>query len=132
MADVSDLRSAIRARTAELVRDASDEVLRETQATAPVVTGNLRNTHEVSGPVEQGNVTSSTLSAEAPYAAAIADGARPHEIRPRQAQALRFVMNGRVVFARLVQHPGNRAHPSWWSTQVLQERWRTALDRLTS
>ncbi len=35
------------------------------------------------------------------------DGARPHIIRPRRAKALRFVIGGRVVFARKVNHPGS-------------------------
>lgn len=36
-------------------------------------------------------------------------GTRPHLIRPRRARALRFEVEGRVVFAQLVRHPGNRA-----------------------
>lgn len=39
------------------------------------------------------------------------DGTRPHIIRPRRAQALRFRMGGRIVFAKLVHHPGTRARP---------------------
>lgn len=35
-------------------------------------------------------------------------GTRPHLIRPRRARALRFEVEGRVVFAQLVRHPGNR------------------------
>jgi hypothetical protein len=33
-------------------------------------------------------------------------GARPHLIRPIRAQALRFTVGGRVVYAKLVHHPG--------------------------
>lgn len=33
---------------------------------------------------------------------------RPHEIRPRRGRALRFAAGGRMVFARLVRHPGSR------------------------
>jgi hypothetical protein len=44
------------------------------------------------------------------YAAAIDRGARPHVIRPRRAKMLRFVAGGGVVFARKVNHPGNRAY----------------------
>lgn len=39
------------------------------------------------------------------------EGARPHLIRPRRAKALRFEVNGQVVFTQLVRHPGNRANP---------------------
>jgi hypothetical protein len=35
-------------------------------------------------------------------------GSRPHVIRARRRKALRFVVNGKVVFARTVLHPGTR------------------------
>lgn len=35
-------------------------------------------------------------------------GSRPHVIRARRRKALRFVVNGRVVFRRTVMHPGTR------------------------
>lgn len=39
------------------------------------------------------------------------DGTRPHIIRPKRAKALRFRVGGKVVFARIVHHPGTRARP---------------------
>ena len=42
------------------------------------------------------------------YARFLEWGTRPHEIKPRHARALRFVIRGRVVFARRVWHPGIR------------------------
>jgi hypothetical protein len=54
---------------------------------------------------------SSGVSADAPYAAPVHEGARPHVIRPRNARALRFEIGDRVVFARRVNHPGQRAQP---------------------
>jgi hypothetical protein len=42
------------------------------------------------------------------YAVPVEEGTRPHIIRPRSGRYLRFVANGRVVFARQVQHPGTR------------------------
>lgn len=39
------------------------------------------------------------------------EGTRRHRIVPRYAQALRFVMNGRVVYAASVNHPGTKANP---------------------
>lgn len=38
----------------------------------------------------------------------VREGARPHIIRPRGARALRFEVDGRVVFANVVHHPGAR------------------------
>lgn len=36
------------------------------------------------------------------------DGARPHVIRPRRKRVLKFQSGGKTVFARKVNHPGNR------------------------
>ncbi len=38
----------------------------------------------------------------------VINGTRPHQIRPVRAQALRFTVGGRVVFAKLVNHPGTQ------------------------
>lgn len=46
----------------------------------------------------------------AKYAHAIDLGARPHKIRARRRKALRFVVGGRVLFRRSVNHPGNRPY----------------------
>lgn len=35
----------------------------------------------------------------------------PFEIRPRNAKALRFIVNGKPVYAKKVTHPGQRAKP---------------------
>lgn len=51
------------------------------------------------------------VSADAPYAAPVHQGARPHVIRPRNARVLRFEVGSRIVFARRVNHPGQRAQP---------------------
>jgi hypothetical protein len=39
------------------------------------------------------------------------DGSKPHIIRPRRRRYLKFQAGGRTVFARKVNHPGNRANP---------------------
>lgn len=38
----------------------------------------------------------------------VVNGTRPHIIRPVRAQALRFTIGGRVVYAKVVNHPGTR------------------------
>lgn len=40
----------------------------------------------------------------------VVSGTRPHVIRPVRARALRFTVGGRVVFARVVHHPGTEAN----------------------
>jgi hypothetical protein len=44
-----------------------------------------------------------------PAAIYVTGGTRPHVIRPRRpGGVLRFTVNGQVVFARYVNHPGNK------------------------
>ncbi|MGW2964026.1 hypothetical protein ACWDGI_36960 [Streptomyces sp. NPDC001220] len=38
----------------------------------------------------------------------VLDGTRPHLIRPRRRNFLRFEVGGDVVFTKLVRHPGTR------------------------
>lgn len=38
----------------------------------------------------------------------VLDGTRPHLIRPRRERALRFEIDGRVVFSAYARHPGTR------------------------
>ena len=45
------------------------------------------------------------------YTPFVIDGTRPHVILPRRARHLRFVIGGRVIFARRVRHPGTRPNP---------------------
>lgn len=43
-----------------------------------------------------------------PYAAAVDEGTKPHQIRPRRRTFLRFDFGGPPIFARKVRHPGTR------------------------
>jgi hypothetical protein len=43
------------------------------------------------------------MRVDAPYAAVVEFGSRPHIIRPRRAKALRFEVGGEVVFARYIR-----------------------------
>ena len=44
-----------------------------------------------------------------PAALYVTGGTRPHIIRPRRpGGVLRFTVNGQVVYARFVRHPGNK------------------------
>lgn len=52
------------------------------------------------------------VTATADYAGAVHDGTRPHVIRPKNGQFLKFPgRNGQPVFARSVNHPGTRPRP---------------------
>lgn len=64
------------------------------------------------------------------YASAIEFGSRPHIIRPRHAKALRFRGASGIVFARYVNHPGNRPYLFLRrATDIAGERTKTMLEQ---
>lgn len=78
---------------------------------APVDTGRLRASIRIESRRLLSLRSVYTIGSDVSYAAYVHDGTRPHQIRPRNAKALRFVIGGRVVYARVVNHPGTRARP---------------------
>jgi hypothetical protein len=52
-----------------------------------------------------------TMGSSRPYALAVHEGTRPHEIHSQQGKKLRFTgRSGAVVYAKAVMHPGTRAN----------------------
>jgi hypothetical protein len=84
----------------------------------PVDTGRLRVGNNMrlytAGLVAYGEVFN-----QVEYAAAVHNGAKPRTIVPRTKKALKFVMNGRTVFASSVDWPGMKAQP-WLSQAMVQ------------
>lgn len=69
------------------------------------------------------------------YAAAIDGGARAHAITPNSGKFLRFIgRNGKTVFARRVNHPGNKPYRFLYRATMSASRvWRAeATRRLTA
>lgn len=58
---------------------------------------------------ERNEVTGYVIS-DHPATIFVVSGTRPHVIRPVRAEALRFTVGGRVVFAKIVHHPGTKAN----------------------
>lgn len=79
--------------------------------TAPIRSGRMVRAIEGDPVRRVGLRVDSGVTVRVPYAASVHEGARPHVIRPRFARALRFEIGGQVVFARKVNHPGNRPNP---------------------
>lgn len=77
------------------------------RATAPVKSGRLKRSIKSTMKGSTGQV--SVGGPGVPYASPVIFGARPHIIRPKKKGGmLRFESGGRVVFARQVNHPGNK------------------------
>lgn len=45
------------------------------------------------------------------YGELVREGTKPHEIRPKKAKALRFMIGDEVIFTTRVNHPGTKANP---------------------
>lgn len=109
--DRADLRRTITNATRTELREASRQVVNRAKVLAPVDTGRLRSSIRAEPPrifTLRGSVT---VGSDIEYAGFVHDGTRPHQIRPRNVQALRFRIGGRIVYARVVNHPGTRARP---------------------
>ena len=83
-------------------------MLNRARILAPVDTGRLRS----SGKIEYSGFFTfrpkATVRFDVDYAQFVNDGTAPHIIRPVRAQALRFRVGGRIVYAKVVHHPGTR------------------------
>lgn len=79
----------------------------ETQAirTAPGSMGRTIRAQIQRGP---GGDFRGVINVRHPAALFVTLGTRPHQIRPVRAKALRFMVDGRVVYATLVNHPGTK------------------------
>lgn len=56
----------------------------------------------------RGRGMAAVITSTHPASRYVIEGTRPHVIRPRRKKALRFTVGGRTVYAKRVQHPGNR------------------------
>src|SRR5262245_5841986 len=89
--------------------DVADQVVAIARRNAPVETSYLRRSiRKVPAFSPRGPMW--RVEATASYAPFVEEGTRPHQIRPKRAGGvLRFKVGGRVVYARIVNHPGTKA-----------------------
>ena len=109
--DRAELNRTIRGASRDELETTARQVVARARVLAPVDTGRLRSSIRIERRSFLGLRTRYTIGSDLNYAAMVHDGTRPHIIRPRRAQALRFRVGGRIVYARVVHHPGTRARP---------------------
>ena len=90
-------------RFIERLADRVEEVMREK---APERTGRLKQSIR-----KRVELRRAVIGPAVPYAVYVEYGTGPHEILPIHARALRFEVEGRIVFAARVWHPGTRPQP---------------------
>ena len=113
-ADIHKLAEALRrsgkdseATTHRVLVEAANFILTEMEVRVPVDTGELRRSLAIR--VEGDKVI---IGPNVPYAPYVEFGTRPHEIRPKSpGGTLAFTVNGKPVFAKVVNHPGTKAQP---------------------
>lgn len=108
-------------RARRLVVDTTRQTFNRSLILCPVDTGRLRasGTQRVG---QRGAVVWGEIIYNTEYATAVHDGRGPITIRPRNRKALRFEINGQVVFARVVRQPARPGRP--WLGMAL---WETAV-----
>ena len=109
--DRGDLRRAIRQASLSELRVVGPMVVNRAKVLCPVDTGRLRAS--IRGQAQRTWTLRPrfVVGSDVEYAEYVHDGTRPHRIPARPGGVLRFVMDGRVVYARYVQHPGTTAKP---------------------
>lgn len=90
-----------------LMRDLGLSAIGHQKRRAAVKTGNMRRQ------IHLGRVTARSVEtiAGADYSGHVEYGTRPHEIRARNARALRWKVPGGYRYATRVRHPGTKAQP---------------------
>lgn len=114
-ADATALRLAISDAALPIIEDAGRALERELAAAAPIDTGELSQSGEVTAqPAGTGASASVTFTAE--HASFLDSGTGPHEITGNPFLA--FDVGGQTVVVRSVQHPGSTKHRGWFSDRV--------------
>lgn len=110
--DRAALNRSIRGASRRELETTSRQVMNRAKILAPVDTGRLRASIRIESRRLLSLRSVYTIGSDVFYAPMVHDGTRPHQIRPKSAGGvLRFRMGGRVVYAKVVNHPGTRARP---------------------
>lgn len=108
--DSAEAKAVAASLVAPLVFDTTRAVLNRTRALTPVRTGTLRAGSAMVMKVSPTAVTG-RVENRIKYFYPVHEGASPHVIRPRRRKLLKFQVGGRTVYARKVNHPGNKGNP---------------------
>lgn len=109
--DRAVLNRTIRGASRQELEEAARQVVNRAKVLAPVDTGRLRASIRVERRRTLTLRSIYTIGSDVEYADMVHGGTRPHIIRPRTKQVLKFQVGGRTVYAKLVHHPGTRARP---------------------
>lgn len=103
---IANLKSNPNGPVGGYIRRRAERIALAARADAPKKTGRLARSIKVT--YYYGLNPYVTIGSDLDYAKDVHDGTRPHLIAPEKARVLRFVVRGRVIYAREVHHPGTR------------------------
>lgn len=110
--DRADLNRSIRGASRRELETTARQVMNRAKILAPVDTGRLRSSIRIESRRLLSLRSVYTIGSDVSYAPMVHDGTRPHQIRPKRPDGvLRFRVGGRIVYAKVVNHPGTRARP---------------------
>lgn len=95
------LQSGLSRLPREILEQGSATIENDLKRNVPVRTGKLRDSI-----VREVYDTSASIRTSSGYGRFVNDGTRPHDIFPKFGRFLRFEINGRVIYAKRVHHPG--------------------------
>lgn len=109
--DRAVLNRQLRGASRSELETAARQVMNRAKVLAPVDTGRLRASIRIEARRTFALRSVYTVGSDVEYADMVHGGTRPHIIRPKTKQVLRFKVGGRYVYARLVHHPGTKGQP---------------------
>lgn len=109
--DRAELNRTIRGASRRELEATARQVVNRAKILAPVDTGRLRASIRIESRRTLTLRSVYTVGSDVEYARMVHDGTRPHVIRPKTANVLRFRVGGRWVYAKVVHHPGTKARP---------------------
>lgn len=137
-ADATALRQIVGNYARDVFSRASESFLDTIEVQAPIKTGELRRSGELTPILNLGTRWLRELRFTAPQALWTDQGTKPHTIRVKNARALVFFWPkapaelggpGTYFFLK-VNHPGNAAS-LWFSGNVTDQAWANAVDGAT-
>lgn len=99
----------------DILIEMAEQIAEEMRKEVPVASGRLRDSIRVKVLGDRIEIGPEGVD----YGVYVQYGTEPHEIRPKNAQALRFNVNGKTVFASVVNHPGTEPNP--FATRAAQK-----------
>ena len=113
------LLTALTRLPSEISKNCTELIAEKARENAPRKTGRLRESIGIRRTKHGYEVVMG--GSKAPYAVFLEYGTRPHVIRPKRARALRFEVDGKIVYARYAMHPGT--HPRRIMAKAISDSW---------